>query len=348
MTADNTTRIGDRLAHFARRKFLWLLLASYALAAAWTAPGLAMRNWEWSSAETAGVPFSFPLLLLAVMLFSAAILTDVSQIQLVSRHPFVLCVALLAVWLGPALLVIVAGWLVPPAIDGQSTAGLLVGLALVATMPVANSSVGWTQNAEGNLGLSLALVVLSILLCPWVTPNLLNLLGMSLSASERAYCEALVGKFSGWFFIVWVILPTAAGLACRYLLKPPRVASMASWFVVASAAALLLLNYINSALALPRIRESSWPLLLSTAALAVGLSLVGLVLGWVLAWIIYVKPATRAALMFGLSMKHTGLALILAGAVLADQPLAILIIVLATLMQHLMAGVVQWWMQPNT
>jgi hypothetical protein len=39
------------------------------------------------------------------------------------------------------------------------------------------------------------------------------------------------------------------------------------------------------------------------------------------------------------------LALILAGAVLADQPLAILIIVLATLMQHLLAGVAQWWIQ---
>jgi hypothetical protein len=42
-------------------------------------------------------------------------------------------------------------------------------------------------------------------------------------------------------------------------------------------------------------------------------------------------------------MKHTGLALILAGSVLADQPLAILVIVLATITQHLLAGVVQWF-----
>jgi hypothetical protein len=41
-------------------------------------------------------------------------------------------------------------------------------------------------------------------------------------------------------------------------------------------------------------------------------------------------------------MKHTGLALVLAGAVLENQPLAIFIIVLATLVQHLLAGVVQW------
>jgi BASS family bile acid:Na+ symporter len=346
VTPDATPPTIDRLAHFVRRRFLWLLLASYALAAVWTTPGLAMRKWEWPSTAT-GVPFSFPLLLLAVMLFSAALLTDVSQIRIVSHHPLVLVAALVAVWLGPALLVVFAGWLVPASIDGQPTAGLLVGLALVATMPVANSSVGWTQNADGNLGLGLALVVLSIVLCPWVTPNLLNLLGMSLSADERAYCEALVGQFSGWFFIIWVILPTAGGLAGRYLMTPQRVAKVSSRFILASAAALLLLNYINAALALPEIREASPSLLAATAALAAALSIVGLALGWALAWIIVVKPATRSALMFGLSMKHTGLALILAAAVLADQPLAILIILLATLTQHLAAGIVQRCMWPS-
>ena len=41
-------------------------------------------------------------------------------------------------------------------------------------------------------------------------------------------------------------------------------------------------------------------------------------------------------------MKHTGLALILADAVLHDQPLAILLIVLATLAQHILAAAVHW------
>jgi BASS family bile acid:Na+ symporter len=346
VTPDDKPPVADRLTHFVQRRLFGLLLTSYALAAIWTAPGIAMRKWEWLPAGGTSVPVSFVLALLAVMLFSAALLTDVSQIRIVSHHPLVLGAALLAVWLGPALLVVIAGWIIPPTINGHATAGLLVGLALVATMPVANSSVGWTQNANGNLGLGLALILLSILLCPWVTPNLLNLLGMSLSPSERAYCEALVGQFSGWFFIVWVILPTAAGLACRYLLTPKRVETFSNAIILASAAALLLLNYINSALAVPRIRESSLSILLPTAALASALSFAGLVLGWILAWIIVVKPGTRAALMFGLSMKHTGLALILATAVLSDQPLAILVIVLATIMQHLTAGIVQWWLQP--
>jgi BASS family bile acid:Na+ symporter len=342
VVVDEKTRLGDRIAQRVRRHFLWALLACYALAALWPALGIALRRWEWTASQIGGVPLSVPLILLSVMLFSAALLTDVSQLRLVSRHPIVLLVALALVWVGPVLLVLAAGWLVPWAVDGRATAGLLVGLALVATMPVANSSVGWTQNAGGNLGLNLALVVVSILLSPWVAPTLLSLLGMSLSDEERAYCEALVSQFSGAFFIIWVILPTAAGLVGRYLLTPPRVAAMGGWFVLASAAALVLLNYINAALALPKIHESPTPLVAATALLAVALSMVGLVFAWLLTWLLRLKPPTRSALMFGLSMKHTGLALILAGAVLADQPLAILMILLATIVQHLAAGVVQW------
>ena len=62
---------------------------------------------------------------------------------------------------------------------------------------------------------------------------------MSLSAAERAYCEQLVTNFSGVFFIVWVLLPTAAGFACRYLLTPKRVAAAENWLTLTSGAALL-------------------------------------------------------------------------------------------------------------
>ena len=333
---------GDRLAHSVQRHFLWLLLGCYALAAFWPAPGQILRQWQWSPGDKPDLIFNVPLLLLALMLFSAALLTELKQIRIVLRHPWILCAALVAVWLGPALLVVAAGYVLPSAVDGQATTGVLVGLALVATMPVANSSVGWTQHAKGNLALALALVVVSISLSPLLTRQLLSVLGMSLSAEEQAYCEALVDQFSGWFFVIWVILPTAAGFLCRYLITPARVGRFGPWFALASATALLMLNYINSALALPEVYDAPRLLLIVTAVLAAALSAVGLALGWALARVLRLATDTRSALLFGLSMKHTGLALILAGAVLVNQPLAILMIMLATLMQHLLAGVVQW------
>lgn len=340
-------RVGDRLARVVERYLLGMLIAAYGLAVLWPQPGLTMKHWEWAPGTSTSQPVTLSLLLLTVMLWVAATSTDITRIRFVLRSPLLLSFALLAVWLGPALLVIVAGWIVPWMVDGEATVGLLVGLALVAAMPVANSSVGWTQSASGNLALSLAIVVLSISLSPWVTPNLLSWLGMSLSPAERAYCERLVNNFSGWFFIVWVLLPTAAGFLARYLISPARVARCSCWLSLTSAAALLLLNYINSALALPNMRESSPAVLLTTALFAAALSVVGLVGGWGVARLLRVDDAARSALMFGLSMKHTGLALTLAGAVLNSQPLAVLMIVLATLMQHLLAGLVHWWLQRN-
>ncbi len=303
-----------------------------------------MREWVWSPSGLLDLPISVPLLLLALMLFSAALLTDLSQIRNVLHQPGVLCIALVAVWLGPSLLVFAAGQIVPEVLAEDTSTGLLVGLALVATMPVANSSVGWTQAANGSLALALALVVLSISLSPLVAPQLLNVLGASLSPSEEAYCEALVNRFSGMFFILWVLLPTAAGFAFRMLLRGPRLANIANWWMLASAAALLLLNYINSALALPQVYDAPVTLLATTAALAAGLSAVGLLTAWLMARLMRLTDATRSALLFTLSMKHTGLALMLAGVVLANQPTAILLIVLATLMQHLVAAAMQWFM----
>jgi BASS family bile acid:Na+ symporter len=282
-----------------------------------------------------------PLLLLALMLFSAALLTDLSQIRAVLQRPLLLCIATVAVWLAPALLVVLAGYLVPLVTSDQDATGVLVGLTLVATMPVANSSAGWTQNAAGNLALSLALVVLSISLCPLVTPQLLNALGMALTASERAYCEALVNRFSGEFFIIWVIIPTLAGFACRHLMTPARVARVRYAFILASAAALLVLNYINAAIALPYLSDSGLTVIVITAALALSVCTVGLAAGWLIARLLRLPHDMRTALRYGLSMKHTGLALVLAESVLANQPIAILMIVLVTLAQHLCAAFVQ-------
>jgi BASS family bile acid:Na+ symporter len=339
--SEATSDAGAQPARFVQRHFLWLLLGCYALAAVWPSPGLQLRNWSWPLGINDG-RVTVPLALLALMLFCAAVMTDLSQIRTVLRHPLLLAVSLAAVWAGPAMLVLAAGEIVPWLVDGDATAGLLVGLALIAAMPVANSSVGWTQNSQGNLALSLALVVLSISASPWATPQLLEWLGRSLSEAEQRSCDELLTQFSGWFFVVWVILPTALGFACRLCLTPARVKSHGGRIILASAIALLLLNYINSALALPKAAQSSVAVLVVTAALAVALSLVGLALAWLISRLLRLSHAATSALLFGLSMKHTGLALILAGAVLSDKPLAILLIVLATLAQHLSAAVVQW------
>jgi bile acid:Na+ symporter, BASS family len=342
---EKITRIGGRFAHFVQRHVLWLLLGCYALAGIWPEPGLPLRRWTWSPGGMLDFRITVPLLLLALMLFSAALLADMRQIRAVLREPLLLCIAILAVWFGPALLVILAAYVVPLLIPADAVTGVIVGLMLVATMPVANSSTAWTQNTGGNLALSLALVVISISLCPLVTPQLLNALGTSLSASEQVYGDALASRFSSASFIAWVIIPTLAGIAGRRLFGPQRVELARHWFILGSAGALLLLNYINAAIALPPLSDSPPAVVAVSAMLAAGLSAVGLLAGWLVAHLLRLPAEMRTALLFSLSMKHAGLALVLAASVLAEQPLAILMIIFAALTQHLCAGFVQWFLQ---
>lgn len=341
---DGEQHAAVRLADWLRRNCFWLLMGCYLLAAVWPTPGRAMRIWRFTPTAVPAAEFTLPLVLLALLLFCAAVQTDVAQVRAIRSRPWPLLWGTLAVWIAPALLAIAAAFVVPHIVDQEATAGLLVGLALVASMPVANSSVGWTQLVRGNLALSLALVLVTIFLCPWVTPRLLGWLRLALSSPDPMLFQTLIDRFSGAFFIIWVVLPTAAGLACRHSLGGERVAAMAPALTVASVASLLLLNYVNASQALQdALRESPLVVLLTTVTMASAVSAVGMSAGWLIALLLRLDGETRLALAFGLGMKHTGLALLLASEVLTQNHLANLVIVLATLAQHFLAGLVQWW-----
>jgi bile acid:Na+ symporter, BASS family len=76
--------------------------------------------------------------------------------------------------------------------------------------------------------------------------------------------------------------------------------------------------------------------------LACAVSLVGIALAALQTRATHLPWGTGLALMFSLSMKHTGLALVLAGEILKDEPRVILVILLTTLAQHVAAAAIDW------
>ncbi|MCA9229445.1 MAG: bile acid:sodium symporter [Planctomycetales bacterium] len=341
--SSNLARQAAAVASWIHGNFLWLLVASYLLAALLPGPGLAIRNL--SLTPPAGDKVTVPLLLLALLLFCAATVVRWSQVRYLLQRPGILLLSLVAIWIVPSLMVSLLGWVLPQMLGEYVTTGMMVGLALVAAMPVANSSVAWTQNAQGNVALSLGLIVLSIVLSPLATPQMLNLMGLSLSDQETSQCEQLVTKFSGGFFIVWVILPSLAGGIANRLAGTERIERARGAIRLVSALTLLTLNYTNASLAMPKVFDNEGPkTVLISATLAVLLSVLGMASGWLLSRWMSLSDESRVSLIFGFSMKHTGLALVLAGEVLDTEPRVILMIVLATLLQHIIAGVADWFL----
>lgn len=328
-----------KAAAWMQRNLLWLLVACYLLAGVLPGPGLAIRHLSFTSQITA------PMLLLALLLFCAAVVVQGSQIRHLMQQPGILLLGLIAVWIVPGLFVSALGQVMPKILDEQATVGMMVGLALVAAMPVANSSVAWCQNAQGNVAIGLGLIVLTIVLSPVAAPQMLQWMGLALSDQETAQCERLVTRFSGMFFIIWVILPSLAGMVVHRLAGSARIVRARPGIRIVSAITLLALNYSNASLAMPRIFNGESPsTLLSSALLAAALSALGVASASVLSLLLRLGRTTRISLVFGFSMKHTGLALVLAGEVLQNEPRAILMIVLATLLQHIVAGTVDWYL----
>jgi BASS family bile acid:Na+ symporter len=321
--------------------FLWLLVASYLLAAVVPGPGLMLRGLSWGNPYAGEI--TAPMLLLALLLFCAAAVVRWEQVWSLMERPGVLVVGLLASWLVPTLFVTLLGTVLPDLIDPTIMSGLLVGLALVAAMPVANSSAGWTQNARGNVALSLGLVVLSILLSPLATPNLLKLMGLVLSQEDTHRIEQVVNEFSGSRFILWVILPSLAGAAAAWLAGHDRIARAKPWFRLITLVDILVLNYASASLSIQNIlKNEQFGVVAVAAALAILVSVVGVALAALQCRICKLPRSTWIALLFSLSMKHTGLALVLASEVLHDQPRVILVILLTTLAQHLIAAAIDW------
>jgi predicted Na+-dependent transporter len=186
---------------------------------------------------------------------------------------------------------------------------------------------------------ALGLVVLSICLCPWVTPGLLGAVGVHLSGPSAIAADQVVGRFSGVVFVVWVLGPTLLGLAAGSAVGASRVGRWSPWLTLTSAGALLLLNYANAATALPQVfGDAGWPVLATALAAAASLPLVGTLSAWPLAMLAGVSRPGRLAWSYALGMKNTGLALGLAGAALGDRPVAVLVILAVTLLQHAVAG----------
>jgi bile acid:Na+ symporter, BASS family len=326
------------------RYFLPVLLAAYVLAGVFPKPGTVIR--EFTVTLPNGSQERASMLLLAVLLFCAAAVIEWSQVREIVEHPSILLGGLLTGWFGPVLLVIAAGALLHRVAGEDVTEGLLVGLALVAAMPVANSSAGWTQNARGNVTLSLGLIVLSILLSPLATPNLLKLMGMVLSEDDTQRIERVVREFSGWSFILWVILPSMAGAAAAWLAGPRRITRLKPYFRLTSLVVILVLNYANASAAVQRLwRDEQAGVVAIAALLAAAVCLVGIALASALARAFRLPQSTATAMAFSLSMKHTGLALVLAGDVLPDQPRVVLVILLSTLAQHVAAAALDWRLQ---
>jgi BASS family bile acid:Na+ symporter len=325
-----------RLRAFMQRYFLGLLVAAYLLAAWCPAPGDAIRH---AALAAGGAAVSLPMALLALLLFNAGLGAEVAELAATVRRPRALLAGVGANLLVPVLVLVLLAHGLRWWHDSGELQGLLVGLAVVAAMPVAGSSAAWSQNAGGNPALSLGLVVLSTLLSPVTTPFALATVGPLTDGDYAAALHQMSGRGTGAFLLACVVLPSVAGMAARQLLGSARIQPLKPTVKFVNAIVLLVLCYANAASVLPRITaEPDWDFLALVLLAAATLCATTFAAGWGVARLLRADAARTRSLLFALGMNNNGTGLVLACWALAELPGAILPVLVYNLVQHLIAG----------
>jgi BASS family bile acid:Na+ symporter len=216
---------------------------------------------------------------------------------------------------------------------------LLVGLALVAAMPIAGASTAWAQNSNGNLALSLGLVLLSTVLSPFITPMALYVFGEMASEVYETVLHNLAEYGSGTFLGFWVVLPSLLGLCVRLAVPERLLTAVMPHIKLINALVLLMLNYSNASVSLPQVvAEPDMDFLAVTFGITTGLCITAFAAAYWLSCLFKTDPADRVSLMYRLRMNNNGTGLVLASLALASFPRVMVPIILYNIVQHLVAG----------
>jgi len=339
------------LSHLVHDHFIWLLLGSYALAAVWPDLGLAIRNISFGEVTVfrEKTKFTLPVVMLAFLLLNAGLGVQARELKNLLRHPLALVAGLAANLLVPITYIFVVSQTMRLWHNPDEVQNILVGLALVASMPIAGSSTAWSQNANGNLALSLGLVLLSTFLSPVTTPVALHSVGWMAAGDYAEDLHELASGGAGGFLAVSVVVPSLLGVTVHASTGEARVSVVKPVLRLVNSIDLLLLNYSNASVSLPQtIADPDWDFLAVSLAIVVTLCFLAFAAGWLIARWLKTDLPQQVSLMFGLGMNNNGTGLVLASMALAGHPRVLLPIIFYNLVQHLLAGCVDWVLSRTT
>lgn len=332
-----------QITHFIHHNLIWVIISSYLIATLFPSFGLSIRSTELNLGFlfAAQLNASLPLLMLAMLLFNAALGVNTKQLQHIIHQPRFLITALIGNWAIPLVFILIIGFLMQLWHDTEETQQILMGLALIVAMPIAGASTAWSQNANGNLALSLGLVLFTTLLSPLFTPLIFHIVGWITTGDYSEDLHELASGHIVFFLGIWVVFPSLLGIATRYILDEQWFNDIKHYLKPINYIILILLNYSNAALTLPKALSSpDIDLLFIIMFISILLCATTFYSGYCLAKHYHANRKDTVSLMFGLGMNNNGTALVLASITLVDHPEIMIPIIIYNLVQHLAASII--------
>lgn len=334
----------QKIVSLLHRHFLLILIGAYLLAGFCPKFGLWIRDiqickFQWIDGGVTNI--TLPQLMLSFLIFNAGLGIKIQEMKALLKRPAVITCGFLANLAVPVILILCLKGLTVFWHNDDEMQNLLVGLAMIVSMPIAGSSTAWAQNANGNLSLSLGLIFVSTLLSPWTTPIVLHIFGHITKGDYSEDLHELSRQGTSAFLVSTVVIPALLGIVVHFLCGEKRVAKFKPFLKLSNYIVLLLLNYSNAATSLPRaFIERDWDFLFIVVLTTFFLCAMAFATGQLVSRLLKTDSAERASLLFGLGMNNNGTGLVLVTTALADHPVVLLPIISYTLVQQIVAAYV--------
>ncbi|WP_462405315.1 bile acid:sodium symporter family protein [Gracilibacillus sp. Marseille-QA3620] len=258
----------------------------------------------------------------AFMTFSGSLNSSFSSFKGIVKHPGPILITLVSLHIIMPLFAYGVGQLFYP--DDQYT---VTGIVLAMTIPAGITSFVWVVIYHGNRTLTLAIILISSLLSPFIVPfNLAVLVGESVHIDSL---QIMKGLF--WM----VVFPSLAGMLFNSFTKKEVILRLDEILTPITKFGLGFVVMLNGAVIAPYIKETISGRLLLVGITVFGIALSGYVLSYVVAKITGQNKESIVSMTFSGGMRN-----ISAGAVLATTyfpPSAAVPVVLGMLFQQLSA-----------
>ncbi len=332
------------IVYLIHKNFLWFLLFAYALAAIAPSPGLFLRNLSITHitlSSTNSLNITPSLLMLALLLLNAGLGIKIQEVKQLFSQPQLAIIGFLANSLVPLLLIFILRASLGLWHNQDELQNLLTGLALIVAMPIAGSSTAWSQNANGNLSLSLGLILLSTLASPLTAPAIFHAFSFMTTGDYSEDLQELAREGTNIFMCLTVVLPSLLGVVLHFVSGERKIAGFKPILKLINFTVLIILNYANAASSLPdALSKLDIDYLVFILIITTLMCSLAFASGWIISKLFKTNKSDMAALMFGLGMNNNGTGLVFATATLSDHPAILLPIVFYTLIQQIIAATV--------
>ncbi|TFE68698.1 Na+-dependent transporter [Methylacidiphilum sp. Yel] len=330
-----------RLFDVIHKKFFFFLILSYLLAALFPEAGLELRKITLFHWNLLGVreEITFPIFQLFILLFNGGFGVKIRDFITQFSKPLPLILGVFFNFIVPCLFVSLY-WLISSLWHNpKERYDLFVGLILIIAMPIAGSTIGWSQNSNANIPLSLGLVFFSTLLSPLLTPMIFHAAKVLGGTYEPGLFGHISHQINSQFLILDIVIPSFLGMFARLISGNGVYEKVIRIIKPLNEINLLVLIYSNAATALPFIiHKPDTDFFLLIGIVVFLLCLIRFHAGQWIGSLFHFGEPTKRSLIYALGMNNNGMGLVLSNAVVGNQPSIILPIILYNLFQQIMAA----------